>query len=533
MSTSGEAKTHRRSWPIFRFLFSRITLLIIFLLIQIFILWGAFEFLNDTLAYGFFIALSALELLYILNQEGSSLFKISWIVPIILFPVFGGLFYVYIRLQTRVKKMRHRLDRESLMSRSELIQEREVSESIKRLPEPELSSINGYLYGYCGFPAYNDTEVRFFPMGEDFFPVLIEELKKARRFIFMEYFIVAKGSIWDEVLEVLKEKARAGVEIRFMYDGTNAIKNVPFRYDEKLRQAGINAKVFSPVLPALTSYQNHRDHRKICVIDGVTAFTGGLNLADEYANIGSPYGVWKDTAAMFRGKAANSFTMLFLQMWNSTRSLRGKQEKGNDYGAYSYGACSSYDEGRGSEDRKGFVIPYGDSPLDKENMGLSVYLSIINEARDYVHIMTPYLILDDQTMTALCYAAKRGVDVRILFPHIPDKPYAFWLGHTYYRELIKNGVRIFEYVPGFVHAKEFICDGRKAVIGSINLDFRSLYLHFENAAYLYDVPAIKDMEEDFQKCLSDCIEIDMEALSSMPKLQMFLGSVLRVFAPLF
>ena len=533
MSTSGEAKSHKRSWPIFRFLFSRITLLIIFVLIQIYVLWAAFEFLNRNVAYGFFIALSVLEIFYILNQQGSSLFKLSWIVPIMLFPVFGGLFYLYIRLQTKVKKMRHKLDEEYIASQSEMLQKREVNEAIREADAPELTALNGYLYGYCGFPAYDDTEVRFFAMGEDFFPVFMEELKKAKSFIFMEYFIVAKGKIWDEVLSILRKKAEEGVEIKFMYDGTNAIKNVPFRYDEKLREMGIDAKVFSPMLPALASYQNHRDHRKICVIDGVTAFTGGLNLADEYANIDSPYGVWKDTAAMFKGPAANSFSMLFLQMWNSSHSLIGRQQVRCSYEKYSYDACKAYDEGRGSEDRRGFVIPYGDSPIDSENIGLSVYLSIINEARDYVHIMTPYLILDDQTMSALCYAAKRGVDVRILFPHIPDKPYAFWLGHTYYRELIDNGVRIFEYLPGFVHAKEFICDGRKAVIGSINLDFRSLYLHFENAAYLYDVPAIKDMEEDFQACLKECMEIDMEACLELPKLKMLMGSALKIFAPLF
>ena len=533
MSVHNEAKTHKRSWPIFRVLFSRITLLGLFLIIQLIILWAAFTFLNNTLAYGFFVALSTLEIIIILNQEGSSLFKIAWMVPIILFPVFGGLFYLFIRLQNTVKKMRHRLDLEVIASKKEMIQERSVSEAIKEPGGEDIRPIASYLYGCCGFPAYDDTEVRFFPMGQDFFPVLEEELKKAKRFIFMEYFIVSKGQVWDRILEILREKAAEGVRIYFMYDGTNAIKNVPFKYDELLQSYGIEAKVFSPMLPALASYQNHRDHRKICVIDGCTAFTGGLNLADEYANINSPYGVWKDTAAMFKGKAANSFSMLFIQMWNSTHRLVKKEEKPLSYESFSYEASRELDTGCGSDKRRGLVIPYGDSPLDSENIGLSVYTAIINEAREYVHIMTPYLILDDATMSALCFAAKRGVDVKILFPHIPDKPYAFWLGHTYYKELIKNGVRIFEYLPGFVHGKEFISDGKKAVIGSINLDFRSLYLHFENAAYIYDMPAIDDMEADFQKCLTECIEIDMEVYDRLPPLKMLFGSALKVFAPLF
>ncbi len=533
MSDHKEVKTHKRSWPIFRVLFSRITLLAVFLIIQILILWAAFTFLNNSLAYGFFIALSTLEIIIILNQEGSSLFKIAWMVPIMLFPVFGGLFYLFIRLQNTVKKMRHRLDLEVIASKKEMLQRKEVTDAINSEEGEDIRSITSYLYGFCGFPAYDDTEVSFFPMGEDFFPVLREELKKAKSFIFMEYFIVSKGEIWDGVLDILKEKAREGVRICFMYDGTNAIKNVAFKYDELLSSYGIEAKVFSPMLPALASYQNHRDHRKICVIDGHTAFTGGLNLADEYANIDSPYGVWKDTAAMFKGRAANSFTMLFIQMWNSTHRLVRRDERPLRYEDYSYEASRELDADAGSDKRRGLVIPYGDSPLDSENIGLSVYTAMINEAREYVHIMTPYLILDDATMSALCFAAKRGVDVKILFPHIPDKPYAFWLGHTYYKELIKNGVRIFEYLPGFVHGKEFISDGKKAVIGSINLDFRSLYLHFENAAFLYDMPAIADMEADFQSCLAECMEIDMEVYDRLPLLKMLFGSALKVFAPLF
>ena len=534
MGNQTEAKAHKRSWPIFRVIFSRITLFIVFLLIQLGILWFSFNFLNEKLSYGFFVALSAMEIIIILNQEGSSQFKIAWIIPIMLAPVFGGLLYVFIRLQTTVKRMRHRLDEEVIASRSAMLQDRSVSEAMREEGSLELGSMAGYLYGFCGFPAYKDTEVRFFPMGEDFFPVLKEELKKAKHYIFMEYFIVSGGSIWDSILSILKEKAKEGVEIRFMYDGTNAIKNVPFGYDDYLRSLGIDAKIFSPMIPALASYQNNRDHRKICVIDGSLAFTGGLNLADEYANIGSPYGVWKDTAAMFRGRAANTFSVMFLQMWNTTHGLVKKQEEKLPYLKYSYEAMAKLDgKAEVMPCHKGFVIPYGDSPLDKEQIGLSVYTGIINEAREYVHIMTPYLILDDATMNALCFAAKRGVDVKILFPHIPDKPYAFWLGHTYYKELIQNGVRIFEYLPGFVHAKEFISDGRVGVIGSINLDFRSLYLHFENAVYMYDVPAILDMEEDFNKCLSDCIEIDERVYEELPKLKLLMGGILKVFAPLF
>ncbi|MDO4438256.1 MAG: cardiolipin synthase [Eubacteriales bacterium] len=530
MSTRSKAKTHKKSWPILSFLFSRMTFFVVFLAIQIYILWAAFTFLDEKLAFSFFIFLSGAEILFILNQEGSSSFKIAWIFPIMIFPVFGALFYLFIQLQTTVKRMRHRLDIEVEDSEDCMKTSATVMEQVKG-EDRELKSIVSYLDGECQFPCYDNTSVQFFPMGEDFFPVFIEELKKAKKFIFMEFFIVAEGEIWGSILEVLKEKAKEGVQIKFMYDGTNSIKNLPFWYADKLKSYGIDAKVFSPVRPAISSYQNNRDHRKICVVDGTTAFTGGLNLADEYANIEIRFGVWKDTAAMFKGEAANSFTMLFLQMWNSSYRDMNTKEVRLPFPKYKYDP--KYDRRDDTCKREGYVIPYGDNPLDSENVGENVYLSIINEARDYVHIMTPYLILDDQTIHALCFAAKRGVDVKIIFPHIPDKPYAFWLGHSYYEELIKNGVRIFEFEPGFVHAKEFISDGRKAVIGTINLDFRSLYLHFENACYLYKSPAIGDMETDFEECLKKCIEIDMEAFSKMPPLKMLYGKLLRVLAPLF
>lgn len=525
-----EAKTHKKSWPLLRAVFSRTTLFVLFLLIQIYCLWLAFTLLDEAVTFGFFIALSALEILFIMNQEGSSAFKISWIVPIILFPVFGALFYLYLKLQSTVKKMRHRLSEEEERSKAFM---RMDSSFLPRLREEDgrLYGTASYLYDCCGYPCYGNTSMQFFPMGEDFFPVLIEELEKAEKFIFMEFFIVAKGRIWDAVRDVLHKKAREGVEIKFMYDGTNAIKNLPFNYDKELRELGIDTKIFSPLVPAFASYQNNRDHRKICVIDGHTAFTGGVNLADEYANIEERFGKWKDVGAMFKGEAVNSFTMFFLQMWNSTYRDGHPEKQPLPYEKYAFQNCG--DCGEEARPRTGYVIPYADSPLDRENVGENVYLNILHTARDYVHIMTPYLILDDQMMNALCFAAKRGVDVKILFPHIPDKPYAFWLGRSYYRELLQNGVRIFEYKPGFVHAKEFIADGKRGAIGTINLDFRSLYLHFENAVYLHEIPEIADMEADFKACLSESIEIDEAALRKLPFYQVFLGQLLRVFAPLF
>ncbi|MDO4265167.1 MAG: cardiolipin synthase [Eubacteriales bacterium] len=530
MSTHSKAKTHKKTWPFLRTVFSRTSLFIFFLAVQLIILWLAFTFLDETFTLGFFIVLSAIEVMFIMNQGGSSSFKIAWIVPIILFPVFGALFYLYLKIQSSVKRMRHRLDDEVKISDCCLAEDEALIRSIRE-NDPRLYGISRYLRREAHAPLCTDTAVSFYAMGEDFFPAFSEELKKAKKYIFMEYFIVAKGKIWDEILQILKEKAAEGVTVKFMFDGMNTIKNLPFGYDKELREMGIDCKIFSPVIPALATYQNNRDHRKICVIDGNTAFTGGLNLADEYANLEQRFGVWKDTGMMFKGDAAKAFSVLFMQMWNSTYRDGKKETYRLSYERYVHRECLCC--GDAIKPGEGYVIPYGDSPLDEENVGENVYLNILHTARDYVHIMTPYLILDDQMMNALCFAAKRGVDVKILFPHIPDKPYAFWLGHSYYPELLTNGVRIFEYEPGFVHAKEFISDGRVGVIGTINLDFRSLYLHFENAAYLHDVPAILDMEADFQNCLGQCREIDMEAFKRLPWYKLLFGNLLKLIAPLF
>lgn len=522
-----KADAHKKSWPILRALFSRSAMLILFTLIQLIILIAFFRWMDEKFAFYIFIILSALEIIFILNQEGSSVFKISWIVPIMLFPVFGALFYLFLKFQNTPHKIKKRLEESSERTAPYLKSDEGVLKSAEREDAYFRNTVH-YIDKVCGFPPYKNTSTVYFPIGEEMFPILESELKKAKRFIFMEYFIIKPGVVWDRVLEILKAKAAEGVEIRLMYDGMNCIKNLRFSYPDELICYGIKAKMFSPIKPALETYQNNRDHRKICVIDGNTAFTGGLNLANEYANIDSPYGVWKDTGMMFKGEAVNSFTMLFLQMWNITEYMPDSIE---DIGKYSF--KHSEDCGDDVTDREGYVIPYGDSPFDKENIAENVYLNFLNTATEYVHIRTPYLILDDQMINAMCYASKRGVDVKIMFPHIPDKPYAFWLAHSYYPVLIKSGVKIYEYRPGFVHAKEFVADGTKAVIGTVNLDFRSLYLHFENAVYLYKNPSIADMEEDFQEDLKKCICMDMEKYRRLPKLKLFCGRLLKLLAPMF
>lgn len=507
-----------------RFAFSRITFIVLFLVIQLLILFGVFVWLDDYLLYyyGASVLLGSVTVIYILNEPENASFKMAWIVPVLVFPVFGVLFYLFVHFQlwTRLLTLRLRTTKKEV--EPFLVQDSRTKEHLDQI-SPMTGRLADYMNKYAGFPVYENTRVEHFPLGEDKFEALKQELRAARQFIFMEYFIVERGLMWDSILAILEEKVKEGVEVRVMYDGMCSIMLLPYRYPRELEKKGIRCKMFSPVKPTLSTHQNNRDHRKIVVIDGHTAFTGGVNLADEYINAKVRFGHWKDTAVMVKGPAVQSFTMMFLQMWNVT------QHQADDFGRY----ITTADEAvSGAGEPGGFVLPYGDSPMDKEQVGELVYMDILNRARDYVHIMTPYLILDDEMENALCFAAKRGVDVTIIMPHIPDKLYAYLLARTYYPELTRAGVKIYEYTPGFVHAKEFISDDKRATVGTINLDFRSLYLHFECGLYMYRCPVVKDVERDFQETLKKCRRITLEECRKYPFIRRLAGRALRLFAPL-
>ena len=332
--------------------------------------------------------------------------------------------------------------------------------------------------------------------------------------------------MWDSVLKILEEKAAAGVDVRVLYDGMNSFSNLPHDYPKELEARGVRCRIFNPIRPAISTSQNNRDHRKILVIDGHTAFTGGINLADEYINRKVRFGHWKDNAVRLKGEAVKSFTVMFLQMW-SVCAFRPEYDF--DYGPFLDTGDHFHSPALNMD---GYSIPFSDSPLDGEPVGHQVYLDILYQARRYVYIMTPYLILDDDMVTALTYAAKRGVDTVIVMPHIPDKKYAFMLAHSYYPELMEAGVKIYEYLPGFIHSKTFVSDDEKAVVGSINMDFRSQYLNFECAVYIYKNPVIGDIRADFDETLKKCVRMSMESYESLPLMHRFWGRTLRLIAPL-
>ncbi|MDO4295475.1 MAG: cardiolipin synthase [bacterium] len=519
----------RRARKLLRIVFGRTMFVLVFFLIQLGFLILGMRWLAEYLTYfyGVNLLFGAAVVIWILNEESNPSFKMAWIVPVLVFPVFGCLFYIFVQLQigTKLLALRQRQVEEA----TAFCQEQDAGVETRAKEESmALYRLSSYIKRVGGCPLYENSSVQYFPLGEDKFAALLRELEQARHFIFMEYFIVEQGYMWDSILEILERKAKAGVEVRMMYDGTCSLVLLPYHYPKQLEKKGIRCKMFAPVKPALSTYQNNRDHRKIAVIDGHTAFTGGINLADEYINKKQRFGHWKDTAVMIKGEAVRSFTMLFLQMWNLAERHIEPEETLKSY------LCRDFPKPKKMEGLRegGFVLPYGDSPMDKENVGESVYMDILYQAEHYVHIMTPYLILDNEMQLALTYAAKRGVEVVILMPHIPDKLYAYLLARSYYEELLRCGVQIYEYTPGFVHAKMFVSDDCKAVVGTINLDYRSLYLHYECAVYLYKNPAVADIESDFQTTLQQSQPISLQACRKYSPLRQFAGRALRLLAPL-
>lgn len=457
-------------------------------------------------------------IVYLFNSSMDSSAKLTWMLIISLAPIPGAAMLLWTQ-----SNIGHRME-------TELVK-REIAKTLNSLEQTEnvlkeiehdgsgTDDLSRYLNNTGCFPVYDKTQVTYYPLGEKKFKAMLEELEKAEKYIFMEYFIVEEGYMWGRILDVLIRKAKAGVEVRVMYDGMCEMSTLPASYWKLLEAQGIKAKAFSPIKPVVSSHYNYRDHRKILVIDGKVAFNGGVNLADEYINRTVRFGHWKDTAVRIKGPAAKSFALMFLQMWNI-------RQDSSDYEKW-LSLPSEADE-----NASGYVMPYSDCPLDQYKAGEAVYIDILYRATGYVHIMSPYLILDGELETALCFAAQRGVDVKLILPGIPDKKVAYALAKTHYAALHNAGVKIYEYTPGFVHAKVFVSDDTKAVVGTINLDYRSLYHHFECATYMYKTDCIADIEKDFQETLTKCRAVTDESIKHEKTSYKIIGGLAKMISPL-
>ena len=503
-------------------IFSRVTLVVLLMLLQfsllIFFTWKLAEYF--VYLYVALVALSIIMIIYLSSKKDNPAYKLAWTIPILLFPLFGGLLYLFFGVRKSSRSLLRKMDAAVKYTAPMLENSPDVTKRLFGLNKDAYCQ-SEYIAKYAGFPAYCDTTTEYLPLGEIKFKRLKEELLKAKHFIFLEYFIIGEGIMWGEVLEILEQKVKEGVEVRVMYDDAGCMGLIPYNYASVLRKKGIKAAVFNPFNPYLSPQLNNRDHRKIAVIDGHTGFTGGINLADEYINAYPKHGHWKDASIMLKGNGVWNLTVMFFQLWNVAT---GEED---DYDRYRPHIHHSE-----SFESDGFVQPYGDAPTDDENVGELVYLNMIGRAKSYIYINTPYLIIDNELMTALSLAAKSGVDVRIVTPHHGDKWFVFMVTQSYYLQLIEEGVKIYEYTPGFIHSKTFVCDDLYATVGTVNLDFRSLYLHYECGVWMYKNSSVQSVKEDFLKTLDVCQRITAEECRSVPLWKRILRSILRVFAPL-
>ena len=450
--------------------------------------------------------LAALVVLKLYAGHSNAAMKMPWIMLILVFPVMGLALYLLIVVCGDLGGTKKRLA---------AVRQQMLPPAEREVPAEMAWSRS---LAKAGNPVYDSTAVRYFGEAGDAFEALKADLEWAQSFIFMEYFIVEDGEAFREIEEILARKAAEGVEVRLLYDDFGSIGVANMKFVRRLNAEGIRCQVFNPALPFLNLFMNHRDHRKITVIDGKVGYTGGFNLAGEYFGYSTPFGHWKDTGLRLEGRAVRSLTRTFLELWNVTTRESG------DMVQYLNISHAAPDEG--------LVRPFGDDPLGPERVAEDLYLNFIGSAKDHIWFITPYLIITDEMTRALGLAAKRGVDVRIITPGIPDKKTVYGVTRSYYAGLARQGVRIFEYTPGFCHAKMCIRDGETAVLGTTNLDFRSLYLHFENDVILHGCQAVGEMEADFQEMFRQSREVTEDYATGRGAMLMVWQCILRLFSPM-
>ena len=504
-----------------KLVFQRVIVVAFFILLQLAVLLSTVIWLSEYRRWiqVFLSGLSILTIVYLLCDRTNSSYKIAWIILILAFPVAGICLYLTFGGRRLSGRIRHGMHQAEDIVRENLWQERLISENLASLSDPAAASA-AYLYNVSGYPVYDNTETEYFSLGDLVYPRMLEELEKAQQYIFLEFFIIGEGVMWNGILDILRRKAAQGLDVRVLYDDFGCITTLPSGYDKTLQSMGIQAKVFNPFVPVLSGRLNNRDHRKLMIVDGKVGFTGGVNLADEYINRRERFGHWKDSAILLRGEAVWAMTVMFLSMWDTTTGV--PEDVAALRPSYPYRLAGG----------EGFVQPFCDMPLDNEDVAECTLLTLFQRAVRSIYIMTPYLILDDKITAALLTAAKTGLDVRIVTPHIPDKWYVHAVSRAHYEMLTEAGVRVYEYTPGFIHSKVYLVDDRYAVTGTVNLDFRSLYLHYENAVYLFDATCVAAIGEDFRNTFEISEEITWRKCRNTSLLQRLFRAALRVFSPL-
>lgn len=502
-----------------KLLFQRVSIVSLSLLLQLaVIILGLNEFSAYIPWFNAALGIGALVLtMVIVSKEGDPAYKIAWIIPILAAPVFGVTLYLIFggnrqhrRLRKRLRIMERTMT-DNLKQNTGILDQLEVEDSMA-------AAQAHYLVSKAACPVYENTATEYYPVGEICYEQMMKDLQAAEHYIYLEYFIIEHGIMWDGILEILREKAGKGLDVRVIYDDFGCVTKLPSRYFKKLEAMGIRCRAFNPFIPIISPRLNNRDHRKLMIIDGRIGFTGGINLADEYINVTEHFGHWKDCGIRLEGDAVWSMTVMFLSMWDHI-----KQDRKEDIRLPTAAPM---------KEERGYVQPFTDSPLDNEAVSETVFLNMISRAKKSVYIMTPYLILDSTMRAVLCVAAKSGIDVRIITPGIPDKKYVFAVTRANYQELLEAGVRIYEYTPGFIHSKVVSVDMEYAVVGTVNMDFRSLYLHFEDGVFLYNTDSVRQVVDDFADTLPLCHRVDLRTYQERKLHVRLVEMCLRVFAPL-
>lgn len=510
---------------IFNFLRSKFFLYSLMIILQ-FALIAIFVYIfNESSVYFYYstLVIAVITVIYIVNTNMIPEYKIAWITPILIFPIFGVPLYFMLGKKRFGKRKAKEYDKAYQDVKNLLIQDEVVINKIKK-EDKFFSQVADYVYNICNTKISYGDYIEYFKVGEEYFDSLVKNLKEAKEYIFLEYFILKEGYMWDSILEVLKQKVKEGVEVRFLYDDVGSMFDIKENYYKELSLMGIKTLAFSPYRPFIDVQMNNRNHRKICVIDGKVAFTGGINIADEYINRVDRFGHWKDTGVLIKGKGVYNYILTFIQTWNM-------QAKSNDkileYNKYFYNIDNYVDNNNSTA----YSIFFSDTPKDDENLMENIFLNIIDNAKSYVYINTPYLIIDSILFNSLVKAAKSGVDVRIAIPGTPDKKTIFMLTKAFAHELVKEKVKIYSYNKGFLHAKSFVSDDIYSIVGTANLDYRSLYLHFECGTLIRDKKLANELKKDYLDTLNDCQELS----SDMLKANVFVRiarALLRLFAPL-
>ena len=500
-------------------LFFRILVMLVMVALEVLILLGIARWFGENAAWIETILhlLSLFVVLGIIKNSRHLSSDMIWILFIILFPVPGTAVYCFLGADMLLSRTFRNIMLTTAEAKKYYRQDPDILKEME-VYYPYHQGQFRYISRSAGFPFYRNTGFDYYSLGDTGWPVMLEEMRKAERFIFLEYFIIEEGQMWNSMLEILEQKAKEGLDVRVMYDDLGSFMTLSPRYAKKLEEKGIKCVTFNRINPILGIIMNHRDHRKIMVIDGRTAFSGGVNLADEYINRVNKFGHWKDNVIRIKGEAVWSYTVMFLTHWNALR------REDTDYAVF---RCEQEEK----ETFDGYIAPYGEMPLDNEIVAQNIYAGILNQAGEYVYIMTPYLIIDTELINDLILCARHGVDVRIITPGIPDKKLVWSITRSYYRQLIEGGVKVYEYTPGFVHGKVFVSDDVVATVGTVNLDYRSLYLHFENGTMLYGSKKVLDVKQDMEQTLKQCRQVSLPDCSYGILKEFWLG-VLRIFAPL-